>query len=247
MNVFADNSNHGNKVKAGRKIAALRVRQRRRRESLRWSPSGKLRSSPSSRPPITKVDIPWNDRFIFDDESQHKGATYSKNRRIASRKGCDGKENIAKSNSSENRIRHYTERSDGDAVAHFQQIEVLLQSSAAAAGVEKRPSPVETRSIALSPFDMAKVKSALEADSLSQTKTPHIHFHETEVESMLDKFEELILTMEIEEELLRRDLELTKIKSEIKMPNIDMKTGTDTSLECNEGKCKSDVREAYLR
>lgn len=203
MNVFADNSN---KVKAGRKIAALRVRQRRKRESLRWSPSGKLRSPLPLRPPITKIDIPWNDRFIFDDESQHKGA----NRRIASRKGYDEKENIAKSTSSKSRICHYTERSDGDAVVHFKQIEVLLPSSAKATGADKRPSVVETRSIALSPFDIAKVKAALEANSQSQTKTHHIQLHRSEMKSMLDKFEELILTMEIEEELLRRDLGLER-------------------------------------
>jgi len=206
MNFFASN-----KVEAGRKTAALRVRQRQKRESLRWSPSGKLRPKTphSRRSPTTQIDIPWNDRFIFDDESQHKGATNSKDKRIVSKRGCNEKENVANSSSSGKRIRHYTERSDGVAVAYFQQIEVSTSSapaSAAADGVGKRPPIVEMRSIALSPFNMAKVKAALRADSLSEPKTPH------EMENIIDQFEELILTMEIEEELVRRDLELDKMK-----------------------------------
>lgn len=240
MNVFAAKSNPNNKVKAGRLRAASRVRQRQKRESLRWSPSGKLRSPPSQQSPTTTtIDVPpWNERFIFDDESQHKGTTHSNNRRIAStsRRGCDEKENIANSTSTGNRIRHYTERSDGDAVSHFQQIEVSTSSAAAAAGggVGRHPHLVETRSIALSPFNMAKVKAALQADSRSQRKTPHLPFNITEVESILDTFEELIFTMEIEEELARRDLELAKLRSEIKEP---------LSSESNESKHKSGTKE----
>ena len=80
----------------------------------------------------------------------------------------------------------------------FLQIEV----SSAAGNV------VETRNIALSPFDMKKVKEALAAD------TPQVAFiNATEAESILDQFEELLLTMEIEEELLRRDLELAKMQA----------------------------------
>eukprot|EP00984_Skeletonema_dohrnii_P008569 scaffold3167_cov132-Skeletonema_dohrnii-CCMP3373.AAC.10 len=209
MDFFASN-----KVEAGRKTAALRVRQRQKRESLRWSPSGKLRlkTPHSRRSPTTQIDIPWNDRFIFDDESQHKGATNSKDRRIVSRRGCNDKENVANSSSSGKRIRHYTERSDGVAVAYFQHIEV----SAAADGVGKRPPIVETCSIAISPFNMAKVMAALRADSLSEPKTPH------EMENIIDQFEDLILTMEIEEELVRRDLELDKMKVKSKEPKETM-------------------------
>jgi len=221
MNFFASN-----KVEAGRKTAALRVRQRQKRESLRWSPSGKLRlkTPHSRRSPTTQIDIPWNDRFIFDDESQHKGATNSKDRRIVSRRGCNEKENVANSSSSGKRIRHYTERSDGVAVAYFQQIEVSTSSASAAAdGVGKRPPIVETSSIALSPFNMAKVKAALRADSQPEPKTPH------EMENIIDKFEELILTMEIEEELVRRDLELDKMK--VKSKELERENDEDKALE----------------
>ena len=117
---------------------------------------------------------------------------------MSRKKSSNDKENISNSKSSSaDRIRQYTERSDGEAVGpSFQQIEV----SSAAGNV------VETRNIALSPFDMKKVKEALAAD------TPQVVFiNATEVESILDQFEELLLTMEIEEELLRRDLELAKL------------------------------------
>ena len=210
MNLFASTSEATNKAEVGRKTAALRVRQRQKRESLRWSPSGKLRTplsrtGPRSRPSSSTTNrnrVPWNDRFIFDDESQPKDA----DRKIVSRRTCDENENVANSNSSNNRIRHYTERSDGVAVANFQQIEISAYSEAANR-VGEVPSTVETRSIALSPFNMAKVKAALR-DSVSKPKSL------TEVQSIIDEFEELILTMEIEEEIVRRDMELQRNDSE---------------------------------
>ncbi len=207
------------KVEVGRKTAALRVRQRQKRESLRWSPSGKLRTPHNGRSPTPTIEnaIPWDDRFVFDVNTLPNVATHSTNRRI-SRKINDEKENVENlSSSSSNRIRHYTERNDGDAVLQFQQIDISA-SSGVLDGVEEFPSTVETRNIALSPFDMEKVKAALTADSLSEPKTPH------EVESLLDHFEELILTMEIEEEIVRRDLEL-------EMMNVKMKKKEGRSLE----------------
>ena len=207
--IYAHDELATNKVEVGRKTAALRVRQRQKRESLRWSPSGKLRTphsrtGPHSRPSsTTRNRVPWNDRFIFDDESQPKSAhPKDADRKIVSRRTCDENENVANSNSSSNRIRHYTERSDGVAVAHFQQIEISAYSEAANR-VGEVPSAVETRSIALSPFNMAKVKAALR-DSVSKPKSLK------GVQSILDEFEELILTMEIEEEIVRRDLELQR-------------------------------------
>lgn len=209
MNLFALTSESTiNKAKAGRKTAALRVRQRQKRESLRWSPSGKLRTPHSQRSPTIRNRIPWNDRFIFDDENHPKGAIHPMRSRVVSRRACDEKENDANSNSSSNRIRNYTERSDGVEISTY---------SGAAGRVSEGPSAVETRSIALSPFNMAKVKAALRRERLSEPKSLN------EVKSILDEFEELILTMEIEEELVRRDLELEWMK---------VKTKTETS--CND-------------
>lgn len=198
------NCNPNNKVEAGRKTAALRVRQRQKRERLRWSPSGKLRTPYNRRSstPTTEIVIPWNNRFIFDDETLPNITTIS--RKISD----DKKENVENLSSSSNRIRHYTERSNGDAVLQFQQIEI--SAYAGLDGVEELPSSVETRNIALSPFDMEKVKAALRAKRLSEPKTPH------EVEYLLDHFEELILTMEIEEEIVRRDLELEMMSAKMK-------------------------------
>ncbi len=221
------------KVEAGRKTAALRVRQRQKRESLRWSPSGKLRTPHTRRSPTIEHTIPWNDRFIFKDEIQSDKATHSTDRRISRRKCDDEKENVENLKSCSNRIHHYTERCDGDAVRYFQQIEILT-SSGAADGVQQRPSAVETRSIALSPFDMEKVKAALEANSSTDPKTPH------EVECILDQFEELILTMEMEEEVVRRDLELEKMKKK------DDTLCEGISLEREEVEGKTD-RKADLK
>ena len=219
MNLFASTSKPTNKVEAGRKTAALRVRQRQKRESLKWSPSGKLRTRSQTKcSPTTQNRIPWNDRFIFDDGSQPKGATQPKHSRT-----YDEKENIANSNSSSNRIRHYTERSDGVAVAHFQQIEISTNSGAA-----ESPSVVETRSIALSPFNMAKVQATLRENRLSELKSPQ------EVESILDEFEELILTMEIEEELIRRDLELQRMRVKNKIETEDDRGAYNRDREVNE-------------
>ena len=172
----------------GQKIAALRVKQRQRRESLRWSPSGKLRPRSSrakaakkaqNSPPAVLNSVPWNDRFIFDDDS------HQRNRSMQTKK-------VSAAKDSSGRIRSYTERCNGEAVGSFQQVEVSSSIES-----KLKNQPVETRSIALSPI--VKVSPG-EAD------TPKIKFDVTEAKNILDRFEEMLLTMQIEEELLRRDL-----------------------------------------
>ncbi len=172
----------------GQKIAALRVKQRQRRESLRWSPSGKLRPRSSrakaaNSPSAALSSVPWNDRFIFDDDSHQRGRSIP-TKKVSAEKDSTG------------RIRSYTERCDDEAVGSFQQIEV---SSSIESSLEIQQ--VETRRVALSPI--VKV-SPDEAD------TPKVKlFDATEAKNILDRFEALLLTMQIEEELLRRDLDLT--------------------------------------
>ncbi|KAL7433810.1 hypothetical protein ACHAXH_005904 [Discostella pseudostelligera] len=55
-------------IKAGRSRAASRVRQKLRSDGVKWSPSGKMRSAfrPGNRILHRK---PWNNRFMFDDDS----------------------------------------------------------------------------------------------------------------------------------------------------------------------------------
>ena len=96
------------------------------------------------------------------------------------------------------RIRSYTERSDGEAVCSFQQIEVSYSNESSL-----KHQQVETRSIALSPI----VKSSADEADTPKDKL----FDATEAEKILDRFEELLITLKIEEELLRRDLDLTTI------------------------------------
>lgn len=127
----------------GQKIAALRVKQRQRRESARWSPSGRLRPRSSraknakqgqNSPPAALNSVPWNDRFIFDDDSHQRG------RSIPTKK-------VSAEKDSAGRIRSYTERCDGEAVCSFQQIEVSYSNKSSL-----KHQQVETRSIALSPI-----------------------------------------------------------------------------------------------
>lgn len=96
------------------------------------------------------------------------------------------------------RIRSYTERCDGEAVNSFQQIEV---SSSIKSSLKNQR--VETRSVALSPIIN---------ESPDEAGKPKVKYYDAaEAENILDRFEELILTMQIEEELLRRDLDFTTI------------------------------------
>jgi hypothetical protein len=58
-------------IEAGRSRAAFRVRQKLRSDNLRWSPSGKVRAATGSESRCRKLLHlkPWNNRFVFDDES----------------------------------------------------------------------------------------------------------------------------------------------------------------------------------
>ena len=191
---------------SGRRRAALRVKQRRRQDEKTWSPSGKLKANrnrrptsntgrrrptsssssnrrPSSRPSHEK---PWNDRFIHEDETVLEHATQANQKKLGSaRRNVDGKEN-------------------------------------------------NTKDVSTSPFDLDKVNASLEADAaandpLRQTPThessssllhtPHQTSNEQltnplfsmpldkdKVKAVLENCADILYTIELEEELLRRDV-----------------------------------------
>jgi len=61
---------------------------------------------------------------------------------------------------------------------------------------------------------MKKVKAALDANR------PKVQFDAKEAQSILDQFEELVFTLEIEEELMRQELLAAKLQTEvITLPN----------------------------
>ena len=156
------------RVEMGRKTAALRARQRQRQESRRWSPSGRLRT-PASREIgglPKKITIPWNDRFMFDDESDRNNTTDSK------------------AGSPRDESCFFAERCDGKLISTVRKIDCLR---------------VETSSVGVSPIRTANEKAAINA-----TKKPD------EIEAILDQFEALILTMEMEEALVKRELDIKK-------------------------------------
>jgi hypothetical protein len=70
-------------------------------------------------------------------------------------------------------MRRYTERSDGEAVTEFSRCEIF-PSSPEAAGTTC-VSLIKTHSIGTSPFDMAKVRAALEADVIDNHEDDGLH------------------------------------------------------------------------
>mgnify|MGYP000992117933 CR=1 FL=1 len=62
-------------------------------------------------------------------------------------------------------MRHYIERSNGEVVMEFSRSEILPSSPVASATCLNR---TENHSIGLSPFDMARVRAALEADAIDK-------------------------------------------------------------------------------
>jgi hypothetical protein len=236
---------HSNQLppESGRRRAALRVKQKIRHDQLQWSPNGMKRRKgrKSIRPPavITKSVhcTPWNERFIFDDESLP-----SKERNAPEkiwRRSVHGKENnnvSKRGGGKQSRIRQYTERSDGELVIEFGRCEIIPSSP-------MRPSLLASQSVSTSPFDLAKVRAALEAyainhyeegeshhddNEMSQEEDHRTALHESmgaaasvpefippsrvvpveksELISTVEKFEELLYTSLIEEELIRCDL-----------------------------------------
>ena len=57
---------------SGRRRAALRVKQKRRDDQRQWSPSGKLLTR---RPHPLTHSKPWNDRFIYEEDSVEQDCT----------------------------------------------------------------------------------------------------------------------------------------------------------------------------
>ena len=269
---------------SGRRRAALRVKQKRRKDERTWSPSGKLikgRQRPqSSQRPCSQLSHlkPWNDRFIYflEEETECSGIQRKK-------QSADGKENnnigrnpstVGAKQKSRPEIKHYTERCDGEAVLEFTRCEISPTSPIVAKNDECHDL-IGTRSVSTSPFDMDKVRAALQADAndtqnehddeLHLTNDTHNkHLHESEntaslhsrnndrekrsngplanplllppldrdrVKSLLDNFEDLLYTIELEEELLKRDIASRKhiAQSNSVYPDLEETEGTSHS------------------
>jgi hypothetical protein len=264
---------HSNQLppESGRRRAALRVKQKIRHDQLQWSPNGMKRRKgrKSIRPPaaVTKSVhcTPWNERFIFDEESlpskEHNApakiwrrSVHGKENNIVSKRG-GGKQS---------RIRQYTERSDGELVIEFGRCEIIPSSP-------MRPSLIASQSASTSPFDLAKVRAVLEAytidhyeeevsqhdndNEMSKEEDHRTALHESmgaaalvpefippsrvlpvdksEMKSTVEKFEELLYTSLIEEELIRCDL--------IKKRPGDVSHKSNLTCEENEGELQMPI------
>ena len=198
---------------SGHRRAALRVKQKRRKDERTWSPSGKLLKG-KQRPQSKINQKPWNNR----------------------KWSVDGKENNAKEKSparSRPEMKHYTERCDGVAVLEFTRCEISPTSPIVVKNDECHDL-IGTRSVSTSPFDMDKVRAALHADVID-TQNEHDEELTTRnndkgtrsndpltnplflqpldrdrIKSILDNFEDLLYTIELEEELLKRDIATRK-------------------------------------
>lgn len=211
----------------GRRLAALRVKERQERESKRWSVDGcKRRSKRSGIRPLTTTSslrhsTPWNERFAFEDTPLPKKISTSLR---------DGKENVAKNNSrpmttsnagtsstskkqQKTIERHFSDRSDGDLVLSFMRREMIAPAILSGGCVS--PLLGGMRDVSVSPFDIFKLKQALEADDWSCSSSEgnreapeqnECRIDCNEASADLDAFEELLYEMEIDDELARREL-----------------------------------------
>jgi hypothetical protein len=130
--------------------------------------------------------------------------------------------NDARANSE---VRHFSERSDGDLMLNFSRCEIAPSMTADAANAS--PFFAQTCDTSTSPFDMIKLQAALEAaasddDEICDTQcgeddlyralfqpdkndsSPPLDYNATHAN--LEAFKELLYTVEIEEELLHREL-----------------------------------------
>jgi len=251
--------NTPNDDSSGRRRAALRVKQRRRQDEKTWSPSGKLlvktnrnrrpsssnngrrrqSSSSSSRRPSSRPshERPWNDRFIFEEETVLEHATQANQKRLgsATRRSVEGKENNANDTTQAKpqaasgcQSIQYTERANGEAVVEFTRSEILTSPIS---NVAPDNDLIGTKEVSTSPFDLDKVNAALEADaavndvlqtptheSNSSLHTPQTNTEQLmnplfsmpldkdKVKAVLENCADLLYTIELEEELLRRDI-----------------------------------------
>lgn len=176
----------------------------------------------STATPLSKRR-PWDDRFIHEDSDEETRADKTKQRE-RNLDICRGKENVINNNSASKQMRQYTERADGDEVEHFFRCEITPTSA-----LKKKPYSskedndlVGTRSVGTSPFDMDRVREALEADArhgndpetvdtpIGEELTEHNHRRDSillprnksEAVALLRKFEDLLYATELEEAIL---------------------------------------------
>lgn len=276
-----------NTPNSGQRRAALRVKQKRRNDQKQWTTDGKLLHRKSSSRPSSRLNHqkPWNERFIFDDEPENDNTNTRgfDSRSKRSQEATHGKENIANQSSQDiqtRTIRHYTERADGEIMLEFTRCEILpsddkmkaVPLSPVIATDGKCHDLIGTRSIGVSPFDLTKVKAALDAHEEEETHScvkpdeseqatlhvpssrynpninntvkennrrslPHsgaqtLPLDENKVEEFLEAFEDLLYTMELEEELLRRDLARNQTSQQI--PRISNKEDSEIKIDREE-------------
>ena len=235
---------------SGRRRAALRVKQRRRQDEKTWSPSGKLKSNRNRRPLSSKTssssnrrpssssrpshEKPWNDRFIFEDETVLEHATETNQKRLGSssqrRSVVNGKENNANNANATTTAKPQAPGCQSTQ-SLFTRSEILTSPIS---NVVPDNNLIGTKDVSTSPFDLDKVNAALDADDandlLQQTPTttdesssshiPHqtsneplmnplfsLPLDKDKVKTILENCADLLYTIELEEELLRRDIE----------------------------------------
>ena len=233
----------------GRLRAALRVRQRRKSESKRWTIDGKRRSSSSrNKRPSTTSSVanlpttPWNERFVFGDEKEN-----APNRRTPVKFNPP-----AQKNKTNTQKRHFSERADGELIVSFSRYEIAPTNKD---NGESSTFFSGTQNASVSPFDMIKLRSALKEDggdddersvANDECRTPNYphpphevkqshmmhRFDSIDTNAKLEAFEELLYTVEIEEELIHRELvRKTQHSNEVKKADECLIPNEETVLE----------------
>ena len=242
----------------GRRRAALRVQQKRRRDSRRWTIDGRWRSSSSlSNTRLRTISstrnlhsTPWNQRFIFQDEDPNKTNSIHMRKAETCTDREENNSHIPRSTTSIDRYSskqtpldksttgtcHFSERADGELVTSYSRCEI------APSRVSKySDSNVRTCHIGVSPFDMNKVQQALDAaqsDEDDGNNEPpivnrHVAFSPLN-HANLDAFEELLYTVEVEEELAHRELVFKSLSKKVDDPlHSDLAADETYSLDLN--------------
>ena len=210
----------------------LKTNRNRRPLSSKSSSNRRPSSRPSHEKPWNDRFI-HEDEAILEHATETNQKTLGS---VDQRRSVEGKGNNANDDTQAKpqaapgcKSTQYTERANGEAVVEFARTEILTSPIS---NVQPDNELIGTKDVSTSPFDLDKVEASLEADAaandpLHQTPThessslhsPHqtsteplmnplfsIPLDKDKMKAVLENCADLLYTIELEEELLRRDI-----------------------------------------